>query len=247
MTSQTLYAHTVLSIFLISLVFLLDHSLVAPPLYAQTTDTINTNDEDSSVADNVRRHTVRDLASSTKSRIEAIRDEHASRTDAVRDKISDIRSRFSDVAQGRIQRLTNNLVERMTAAIEHLYNVADRIESHIEKIEDEHNIDAEESLLLIDKARDALRSAEIILEGITSDVDSALDSETPREEYSAIRAEIKEASAQIRKAHRLLRESVATLKELLRAADVVRGVGNAVRNNQSDTSEPQDDEDLIEE
>lgn len=183
--------------------------LVTLPVHAQT-DTAPTR------ADRVER-----MQDARAERVEA-RDERRSNLEAAREERTaareERRGQLQDAARDRIKGAITKIKERMENAVTRLGGVADRIESRAEKLE-ERGVDVSEVLTLVREARAEIDEAALILRGeIDSDTDAALDSDTPREAFAAVKTKIRDVQAHLKSAREALRLAVSALKEAVREA-----------------------------
>ena len=132
------------------------------------------------------------------------------------------RERVDEVRKARIRQYWENMHQRIDRVIERLSNIADRVESRIEKFEGD-GADVTGARDKLEAARTAL--AETNIDDI--DIDAILETDNPREAFKDARDEVKGVVAKIREAHALLIDSVVLLQ----------GVSTAVRENTGGTRE----------
>lgn len=124
------------------------------------------------------------------------------------------RTALSVMVQTRIENFANGLFARLEAGADRLRNIASRIDSRIEKIEDagvdmstqvELLADAE---LQIDDAETQILEAEVALEAM-------LASDTPKEAFEDLKAELEEARNALREAKQALIDVVQSIRKEL--------------------------------
>lgn len=209
--------------------------------HAQTDTAANTDTADTST--NIPfRNRIEDARSTTSDRRDQLREGVASRTDIVRGQIEERRDEIRNQLRDRIKNLLGNIKRRMNAAIERIGNIADRIESRVEKLS-ERGVDESLALQFIEEARSELREASAIINNTTdAEMDTVIDSDRPRDAFASIKERIREAAGHIRSAHQALRSAVAALKEAVREAQGGGGVSDAVQNDSSDNAHIEGDE-----
>lgn len=239
-TSGLTLRHIIL-IVVFSVLFFTGTALFALQAHAQTDTAANSDvSTDTSIDTPFRdrveaeRDRIQDARGTTLERRDQFRENVASRTDEVRDELRDRRDEIRDRLRDRIKNLLGNIKRRMSAAIERIGNIADRMESRIKKLE-ERGINVTGSLQFIDEARGELREASAIINSTTdAEVDTVIDSDKPRDAFISIKERIRKAAGHIRKAHQTLREAIAVLKEAVREAQDGGGVSDAVRSDGND-------------
>ena len=172
---------------------------------------------------------------------EAQRLEDASGTPALSDKVAsrtekqaERREALEAKVQDRIVNLAANVTNRLKAAIGRLENVVGRLETRIEKLKD-LDVDTEAAEAKLGEAKDALETAQGNIDDLDS-VRDAISGDNPREMYKSVREQLVGSVSIIRQAFGYLRETVALLKEAVRAAGVGSGVSEAVRMGEGNAS-----------
>lgn len=134
----------------------------------------------------------------------------------------------------RTTQYLDRIIKRFLAAIERVEQIATRVESRIEKIGEERNVDMSRALVYIDDAYEALANAkQALVAGEDDGVVVILDIETAitngnngqevgigtevKSAYNGVKAKLREAQAYIKEAHEALRKAVAVAKEILRS------------------------------
>jgi hypothetical protein len=164
------------------------------------------------------------------------------RTERLEEQREVKRAALSTNLQARILNLVENVAARMRAAISRLVNIADRMETRMEKLEMQ-GVDTTAAESLVKDAQVALERSAEILDNEVPRVSSALVGDSPRESFRAIREQFATAQADIVAARDSLHEALAHLKEAVRAAELGRGSSDAVRANPTplSTEETNDD------
>ena len=127
------------------------------------------------------------------------------------------------------------------AAIGRLTQIIERFETRIDKL-GELGVDTDAaSAKLIEAAEHLVTAADIVENQIDDLVDATVDSENPRETWQAARELFGEGKTEIQAAHADIREALALLKEAVAAAELERGVSEAVRNENSNDGEEEED------
>lgn len=122
--------------------------------------------------------------------------------------------------QNRIYNLVQNIVHRMSAAVERLTNIATRIDSRADKLAAlGANVDAVKAQT--GAARQKLDDASRIL---ASDLGSFIKTERPRERFRETRVALQTVKQDLLDAHEALRQALSALKDAARTLE-----GNAAR------------------
>jgi hypothetical protein len=166
-------------------------------------------------------------------RMETQQEKRDARKETVSEKLEERKAVLTERIQNRIFNLTENMSTRMTAAVGRLRDIAKRIESRIQKLE-ERGVDTGVTADLLGDIFTGLDLAESKLQALPSQVEAAVSSDNPREAFKAVRASYKEVHVIIRRAHALLRDAVSLLKEAVRTAELGRGVSDAVSEHTDD-------------
>jgi hypothetical protein len=140
---------------------------------------------------------------------------------------SERRAALTEVRQKRIINLAANLSNRMDASTERLFSIISRLETRIQKLEQNGVVtDAAEDKLR--EAAQAIAEAKSLLGDIDTLVYSATTSEAPQADWQNLRTHYQTIATKIREAHALLRETIALLKIAVNAHNST-GVRDAVR------------------
>ncbi len=154
--------------------------------------------------------------------VERMRDNAEARTEAREERREALESRVQD----RVINLAHNVTTRLTAALDRMTNVASRLGSRIDKL---HTLGVETTLAeaRLAEAQKAIEDGRNKLKNIPS-IDTAVRGDTPRESFAIIRTEFVMVRDLIRQSHTLLIDTLAILKDAVRAHESGKGVNDAV-------------------
>lgn len=110
-----------------------------------------------------------------------------------------------------IKRQAEMMFNRIGAAIERLKKLGDRIGERIAKLK-EKGIDTTKAESLLAGARTEITNAETHLDMAKTTTQGAIESETPKEAFAAVRTHVEQARDAAKKAHKALVDSVVALK-----------------------------------
>lgn len=147
-------------------------------------------------------------------RSELIEERQEVRTERVEERVelrNERQSVLTNVRQQRVLNLSANISNRMEAAIDRLFNIVERLEERILKL-NTNGVDTEAASAKLREAAQLLASARATLGNIDTLVTEATTSPEPKTAWQAVRAVYQEAGAKIRAGHQALRETVALLK-----------------------------------
>lgn len=180
------------------------------------------------------RERIQDVREDAAERRDQVREHVASRTDAVREKVQDRRVEIRDQMRDRVKNLVGNIKRRMNAAIERMGNIAGRLVTRIEKLE-ERGVDGTEALRLVGEAKSELSAASSIITGTDdAEVDTVIDSDIPKDAFASIKTKLREAAEHIRNAHQLLRDAIVALKEAILEAQSTENTDEAENDDVGD-------------
>lgn len=156
-----------------------------------------------------------ELRSEVRARIEARKAEAEDRRVEMQERRSEIEVRLSERVQARIENFANGLFRALDAGVDRLENIAERIGSRIEKLEDQGlDMDAQAELLAgaeleIDESEAEIAEAHLALEAM-------LSSDTPREALEDVKLALSEAKQSLREAKQALMETLQSIKQSLK-------------------------------
>jgi len=110
-----------------------------------------------------------------------------------------------------IKRQAEMMFQRIEAAIERLKKLGDRIGERIVKLK-EKGINTTKAESLLASARTEITNAETHLGMAKTAAQGAIESETPKEAFAAVRTHVEQARDAAKKAHRTLVDSIVALK-----------------------------------
>ena len=160
-----------------------------------------------------------DFRAETRARLEARQMEMEERRAEMEERRSQIQVMLDERVQARIENFANGLFRALDAGVLRLENIAERIDSRIEKLEDDGmDMDAQTELLLgaeiqIDEAEAEIAEARVELEVM-------LSSDTPREALEDVRTALSEAKQALREAKQALVETVQSIRMAMSEAEV---------------------------
>jgi hypothetical protein len=160
-----------------------------------------------------------EMRAETRARLEARQAEMEERRAEMEERRSQIQVMLSERVQVRIENFANGLFRALDAGVLRLENIAERIDSRIEKLEDDGmDMSAQAELLLnaeveIDEAETEIAEARVELEAM-------LSSDTPREALENVRTALSEAKQALREARQALIETVQSIKRAMGEQEV---------------------------
>lgn len=114
--------------------------------------------------------------------------------------------------QERITNLAANLSNRFDVVIERLFNVMNRMESRLNKLEASGQ-DVGQARKYLVTARDSLNRAKANMSDIDTQVSMVVGSTNPREEWRGLKATYSSTRELVRSAHADMRAAILSLKE----------------------------------
>ncbi len=128
--------------------------------------------------------------------------------------------------QDRVINLASNVTARLTTALDRMSHAAARLDSRIDKL---HAVGIETTLAetRLAEAQKAIEEGRTKLKNIPS-IDTAVRGDTPRESFAIIRTEFVVVRDLMKQSHTLLIDTVALLKDAVRAHESEKGVSEAV-------------------
>lgn len=178
------------------------------------------------------------IASTTAARLADMRENYeekrAQLASSTQERMEKFRARFDENVLRVLNTHVENIIKRLTAALERFTDIAARMESRIETLE-ARGVDMTTAISLHADAEAKIADAKVKVDAIDVAVDAALASENPREAFSQmVRPAVSAAETALREAHKAL---VAVLRAI-KAADVDASVS---ADSQTSTSENGDD------
>src|SRR3989338_8890856 len=111
-----------------------------------------------------------------------------------------------------IKKFFEKMVRRFDAAINRLKKLADRIDSRLTKFATERGKDVTLLRTRLVEAKAKITEAEAAINAAKAGLDGALNSETPREAFEAVKKLISDARDKIKEAHQALVKVVTEIK-----------------------------------
>ena len=139
------------------------------------------------------------------------------RRDIVREAGVELRANIKERLQVLFRTHLGSIMARLNAAIQHFDNIAARIESRIEKL-DEAGVDTATVETSLSTAVEANAAAETNVNALSSLVASVTDGSNAETVKAEIRAAIHKATASIKVAHRAFLDTAKQLSALVRAS-----------------------------
>ncbi len=135
---------------------------------------------------------------------------------------------LTKMRQQRVLNLSANISNRMEAAIDRLFNIIERLEERISKL-NTAGVNTDAASAKLREAAQLLASARATLGNIDTLVIEATTAPEPKTAWQAVRAVYQQAGTEIRASHLALRETISLLKQ-------------AIANGSNQTSDSSDTE-----
>jgi hypothetical protein len=185
------------------------------------------------MADEMDEHMDEEMDDHMNDAAEAARERQAERREEASSTKEEKRLQMEERVRDRVTHLMENIKAKMNAAIDRLRNIGDRLESRIEKLE-EQGVDGTEARAHLETARTELQDAWDIINGdIYTNLYGAVSAANPANNIRVLHGNVSETNTHIRNAHKELIQSVAALKSAIREAGLDYGVSGAVRSDES--------------
>jgi exonuclease VII small subunit len=136
----------------------------------------------------------------------------------------------NEVRQQRIKNLAANLSNRLEAAIARLFQIVDRIESRLIKLES-NGVDISAAQTSLRRASANLAEARSQMQNIDQAVNDATTSNTPLLAWTQVKERYTRVAQLIRQAHSELRQSLAEAKRAVIETESGPSVSEVVRSN----------------
>ena len=141
----------------------------------------------------------------------------AERRDIAKDAAVELRANIKERLQVLFRTHLGSIMARLNAAIQHFDNIAARIESRIEKLNDA-GVDTASVEASLRAAVEANATAEADVEALSTLASSVTETSNAETVKAEIRAAIQEATASIKAAHRAFLDTAKQLSTLVRAS-----------------------------
>tara|TARA_B100000508_G_scaffold134553_1_gene125396 strand:- start:429 stop:1169 length:741 start_codon:yes stop_codon:yes gene_type:complete len=152
----------------------------------------------------------------------------AAKREGMQERVDERRAQLQERAQTRITNLAANVSNRMDAMIERLQNIIDRIDSRIDKLQ-ENNVDTSDAEASLASAQLSVDAAAAEIANIDSLVAEVAGSEDVRAAWATLKLQYQTIKDYLKTGHTELRNTVASLKAAAREASAGNGVSDAVR------------------
>jgi uncharacterized protein YaaN involved in tellurite resistance len=189
------------------LLFVVVISLIASPILSSAESATSSNT-------GTRNEKIKTIKDEIEAKRENLRQEMASRTDAIKTSVQERKQGTVDKIIERVNQFTQNIISRYEAATGRLDKLAGRINSRITKMEAK-NIDVTAAKELLATAKTKIETAKTSTAGIISTLNSTSFGTTVAEvkqNYTAIKTQIEKAKEDIGAAHAALADVVNSLK-----------------------------------
>lgn len=160
-----------------------------------------------------------EMRAETRTRLEARQAEMEERRAEMEERRSQIQVTLSERVQARIENFANGLFRALDAGVLRLENIAERIDSRIEKLEDDGMDMSTQAELLLD-AEVEIEEAEAEIAEARVELEVMLSSDTPREALEDVRVALSEAKQALREAKQALVETVQSIKRAISEAEI---------------------------
>lgn len=157
------------------------------------------------------------------------------RQEARQDLRTERREALNEIRQERVRNLAANLSNRLEAASARLFQIIDRTESRLIKLQ-AAGADIGNAQASLRRASASLTEARSLMADIDREVNAATTSNTPLQTWRPLKERYAKVAGLIRQASRELREAVAHAKSAVADLETSRGVSEAVRANNGEPS-----------
>lgn len=145
-----------------------------------------------------------DFRETVKEKRETFKEEAKERVEALKQKVSEEKAK-------RIEAFFGTMVRKFEAAISRLRMLADRIDSRLDKFEDEGK-DVSSLRISLDSARAVIEDTENALDMAKEEFNALVQNEAPQEYFSKVKEVIAGVSQKVRDAHKALVDVINSTK-----------------------------------
>jgi len=145
-----------------------------------------------------------DLRDIIKEKREAFKDEAKERINVLKDKVTEERAK-------KIEAFFGSMIRKFEAAISRLRILADRIDSRLDKFEDEGK-DVSSLRTALDNARNTIESAEDALDKAKEEFTTFASTENPKEYFAKVKEVIHNVAVKVRESHKALVDVINLIK-----------------------------------
>ena len=189
-----------------------------------------------------------DATSSLRDRLQDRRDERQQTRESIRERFSGSQGQLEQRVKGRFMGLMALIGARFNAAIDRFERIAVRIDSRVEDLEGE-GLELDEAATLVNEARAHIADAQTLIDEVLDALELALDSDTPREDFAAMRDTLHNAKSALRDARNAFPEALSLMKKAVKEELSIEALNdeNEVAENEEDEDEEDEDEEDDEE
>lgn len=184
-----------------------------------------------------------DATSSLRDRLQDRRDERQQTRESIRERFSGSQGQLEQRVKGRFMGLMALIGARFNAAIDRFERIAVRIDSRVEDLEGE-GLELDTAATLVNEARAHIADAQTLIDEVLDALELALDSDTPREDFAAMRDTLHDAKSALRDARNAFREALSLMKKAVKEELSIEALNNEneVAENEEDEDEEDDEE-----
>ena len=184
-----------------------------------------------------------DASSTLRDRLQDRRDGHKETREGIRDRFGGSQGQLDQRVKGRFMGLMALIGARFNAAIDRFERIANRIDSRISTL-DEGGLELSEALALVAESRAHIANAQTLIDEVLDALELALESDTPREDFAAIRDTLHNAKNSLLDARKAFREALSLMKKMVKEELGVEALDdeNEVEEEDDDDEEEEDDE-----
>lgn len=150
--------------------------------------------------------------------LDTVKDKRDAFKDRAKERIDILKEKFSEDRAKKIEAFFGGMVRKFEAAINRFRHLADRIDSRLDKFEDEGK-DVSALRISLDNARNSIESAEDALDKAKEEFTTFVLSENPKENFEKVKAVVQNVASAVKNAHKAL-------------VDVINSIKGASDNNQ---------------
>ena len=148
-----------------------------------------------------KREDVRDVI---KEKREAFKDEAKERINVLKDKVTEERAK-------KIEAFFGSMIRKFEAAISRLRTLADRIDSRLDKFEDEGK-DVVTLRAALDNARNTIETAEDALDKAKEEFTTFSSAENPKDYFEKVKNVVRDVSSKVKTSHKALVDVINSIK-----------------------------------
>ncbi len=158
---------------------------------------------------------------------------------AAKDKVAAVKERLAAKNQERIKASAERMIDRYYRALARIGSAKERIQSHIEKME-EKGIDLSEAKALMPMVDQKIEEAMNQLAQVKEDIEAMFDSEDPKSIWKEAKGSIASAKEAVKEAHKALRDAIIAIKSSVKTDSHPSNTGS---DDQDEEDEGENNED----